>query len=249
MKLICPDCQRENESERVYCHDCGARLDRSALTKVQPKEEKPEDTQRRVRSMINPPGAKLRHQAWQGTKLVLGAIVLAGLVQMFRPPDVPAGSKDANEMPPQINLELEDAAMAPPGGPSLRYTQAQVNDYLVYKLKSKQKSLSSYLHFERAAAKFEEGLARATVVRSLLGYPIFTTVGFVPRIEKEHLTAQIVGGRIGRMPIHPAVMRLSGFMFSDVAAALDRDRRSIAKLGAVEVHPEAIVFIGKRPAL
>src|SRR6516225_2034765 len=31
IQLTCPDCQRENEAERIYCHDCGARLDRSAL--------------------------------------------------------------------------------------------------------------------------------------------------------------------------------------------------------------------------
>ena len=30
-KLICPECQHENEPERMYCHSCGARLDRSKL--------------------------------------------------------------------------------------------------------------------------------------------------------------------------------------------------------------------------
>ena len=32
-KLICPDCQHENELERIYCHNCGARLDRTGLIK------------------------------------------------------------------------------------------------------------------------------------------------------------------------------------------------------------------------
>ena len=41
IKLVCPECQRQNEPERIYCHDCGARLDRSALAKVAPKVEDP----------------------------------------------------------------------------------------------------------------------------------------------------------------------------------------------------------------
>ena len=30
--LVCPDCQHENEPQRIYCHSCGARLDRSKLS-------------------------------------------------------------------------------------------------------------------------------------------------------------------------------------------------------------------------
>ena len=32
-KLVCPDCRHENEPERIYCHNCGARLDRSGAYK------------------------------------------------------------------------------------------------------------------------------------------------------------------------------------------------------------------------
>ena len=250
MKLVCPECRRENEVERIYCHECGARLDRSALAKEKPKEEDPKDTQRRLKSMLNPQGARVRRQIFQGAKLILAAIAAAGLVQMFRAPDLPATPATAIELPRQINLELEDATMAPPGGgASLRYSQEQVNAYLVYKLKSKQKVLSSYLQFERTVATFEEGFSCVTVERSLLGYPISTTVKFAPRIEKGILTAAIVGGQIGRLPVHPEIMKLSGFLFSDVAAVLDRDRRAIGKLGGVEVHPELLVVLSKQPPL
>ena len=32
-KLVCTDCQHENELERIYCHNCGARLDRTKIIK------------------------------------------------------------------------------------------------------------------------------------------------------------------------------------------------------------------------
>ncbi len=55
MKLICPECRRENEAARIYCHDCGARLDRSSLAKEKQTEEDPKDTQRRLRGFFDGP--------------------------------------------------------------------------------------------------------------------------------------------------------------------------------------------------
>jgi predicted amidophosphoribosyltransferase len=60
IKLICPECRRENEPERIYCHDCGARLDRTALAKAAPKGEDAKETQRRLKSMLDPQRAKMR---------------------------------------------------------------------------------------------------------------------------------------------------------------------------------------------
>ncbi len=47
------------------------------------------------------------------------------------------------------------------------------------------------------------------------------------------------------MPIHPALMNYGGFLFADVRAALERERKSIAKLGALEVHPDTVIFFPK----
>ena len=95
IKLICPECRHENEAERIYCHDCGARLDRSALAKVMPKQENAKETQRRLKSMLDPQRAKIRHMFFKVSKLVLGAFGLAMLIQMLLPPDVPAHPAEA----------------------------------------------------------------------------------------------------------------------------------------------------------
>lgn len=31
-KLVCAECRHENEAERIYCHNCGECLDRSAVS-------------------------------------------------------------------------------------------------------------------------------------------------------------------------------------------------------------------------
>src|SRR3954454_16128483 len=93
IKLICPECRRENEPERIYCHDCGARLDRTALAKAAPKGEDVKETQKRLRTMLDPRRAKMRLLFFQTSKMILGALATAAIIQMILPPDVPARPK------------------------------------------------------------------------------------------------------------------------------------------------------------
>jgi hypothetical protein len=244
IKLICPECRRENEPERIYCHDCGARLDRSALAKVVPKGEEPEDTQRRLRSMLDPQRVKIRMMFFKVSKLILGSCALAALVQMLLPPDVPPRVKSV-DFPPQINLELENASMNHSVTP-LRYTEAQVNAYLGNALKSKQTALSKLLQFERAIVNFDEGVCRITAERSLYGYSIFTATSSKVTLQDGKVVASNNGGSIGRLPIHPALMKYGDLIFSDLWTALEREKKSTSKMGAIEFHPQAVVLSPKQ---
>jgi hypothetical protein len=245
MKLICPECRRENEPERIYCHDCGARLDRSALAKQASKEEDPKATQRRLKAMLDPQRALMRRRFFQGSKLVLGALAVAVIVQMVRAPDLPPKPETAM-LPAQINLDLENAAMDPRAGSAMRYSDEQVNAYLAYALKGKQAALSKYLTFERAIAKFEEGYCIMTVERSLFGFSVFTTAAYNVSLQNGAISAQSRGGHIGRMPVHPALMQQAGILFQDVWTALDRDRKNIMKLGVLEFHPKLVLLAPKQ---
>jgi hypothetical protein len=243
IKLICPECRRENEAERIYCHDCGARLDRSALAKEAPKGEDVKDTQRRLRNLLDPQGLKMRLLFFKVSKLILGALVAAAIVQMILPPDIPARAK-TGEFPPQINLDLENAAMSHGAAP-LPYTEAQVNAYLGNALKSKQAALSKLMQFERAVVTFDETVCRITAERSLFGFSFFTATSGKVTLQDGKLTASNNGGSIGRLPIHPLLMRYADPLFGDLWAALDRERKSVAKMNAIEFHPKAVVVIPK----
>jgi len=244
IKLICPECRRENEPERIYCHDCGARLDRSALAKVTPKGEDPKETHRRLRSMLDPKRAKIRQMFFKVSKLILGSCALAALIQMLLPPDVPPRVKSA-EFPTQINLEMENATMNRGAAP-LRYTEAQVNAYLGNALRSKQTALSKLLQFERAIVNFDENVCRVTAERSLLGYSIFTATSSKVTLQDGKLTASNNGGSIGRLPIHPALMKYGDLIFSDLWTALEREQKSVSKMSAIEFHPQTVVLTPKQ---
>ncbi len=190
MKLICPECRRENEPERVYCHECGARLDRSVLAKVQPATKDPLEEQRRLKTMFDPNRGMLRRRLLQIGRLIVGALALAILVQILRTPDLPEASQEIG-LGSQINLDLENAASEPQAAP-LQYSEKAVNDYLAYVLKGKKKTLSNYLDFGRAVVALEEGFCDLAVERSLFGFPVVTSIGFAPRIENDNVAARVV---------------------------------------------------------
>ena len=240
IKLICPECRRENEPERIYCHDCGARLDRTALAKSLPKGEDAKETQRRLRTMLDPQRAKMRLLFFKTSKVILGAFVLAAVIQMILPPDVPPRPK-TGDFPPQINLDLENAVLNHSTTP-LQYTETQVNAYLGSALRSKQAALSSVLSFERAIVKFDETVCSITAERSLFGFSIFTTTSSKVTLQNGTLAAANIGGRIGRLPIHPLVMKYADPLFADLWGALERERKAVAKMSAIEFHPQAVVL-------
>lgn len=243
IKLVCPECRRENEPERIYCHDCGARLDRTALAKVAPKGEDAKETQRRLKTMLDPQRAKIRHLFFKTSKMILGALATAVVIQMLLPPDLPARAK-TGEFPPQINLDLENAAMNHQTTP-LQYTEVQVNAYLGSALKSKQAALSKLLNFERAVVSFDETVCRVTTERSLFGFSVYTSTASKVSVNNGTLNATNVGGSIGRLPIHPLIMKYGDALFADLWGALDREKKSVAKMGTIEFHPQAVVLVPK----
>jgi len=246
IKLVCPECQRQNEPERIYCHDCGARLDRSALAKVAPKLEDPKATQRRLKQLLDPGRLRLRLMFFKISKLVLGACAMAVLIEMLRPPkDLPERPKSLELQ--QISLDLEKATSSHGAAP-LQYSTDQVNSYLANVTKTKQAALNKFLQFERALVTFDEGVCGITMERSLFGFSVFHTISNNVALQNGTLTATNNGGSIGRMPIHPMIMKYGDILFSDLWSVLDREKKLVAKMSTVEFHPKLVRLTPKQPA-
>lgn len=243
IKLVCPECQRQNEPERIYCHDCGARLDRSALAKVAPKLEDPKQTQRRLKQLLDPGRLRMRLMFFKVSKLILGACAVAALIEMLRPPiDLPERTKDIELQ--QINLDLENAIASHSTAP-LQYTDTQVSNYLVSVAKNKHAVLSKVLEFERALVNFQEGACGITAERSLLGFSVFHAISYNVSLRNGTLTTSCNGGSIGRMPIHPMIMQYGDILFADLWKALDSEKKSVSKMDTIEFHPNMVVLTPK----
>lgn len=240
-KLICPECGRENEPERIYCHECGARLDRSALATGKPAQEEAKQTQRRLRRMLNPQGAKIKQRFLAVCKLILAACATAALIEIISPPEVALPAKTL-VLPPQINFDLENAALYH-RPPQLQYTQEQVNAYLSYTLRSKQNVLNKpLLDFKRAVVAFDEGACSVTMERSLFGYSIYNRASYQVTLGEGKIAISNKGGWIGRLPIYPQIMQFGNMMFADLWSALDRERKLVAKMGGIEFHDRSVIL-------
>src|SRR5262245_58216152 len=103
IQLTCPECRRENEAERIYCHDCGARLDRSVLAnRKTTKIETAEEIHKRMRGMFSQRKVRVRLAFFKTAKVILAALAAAALFEILFPPDVPPAVK-TETLPPQIN--------------------------------------------------------------------------------------------------------------------------------------------------
>lgn len=245
-KLICPECRHENELERVYCHECGARLDRSKVKVDKTTVEEPKETQRRLRRMLGPRWSPMQRTFFKLAKVILAACVAAVLAQMALPPDVPERPKGLM-LASQVTLDLENALMSRRGA-QLRYSEDDVNGFLLSALKTKQKALDNpVLKFERALAVFDTGILRLTVERSFFGYSLFTATHLLPVLQEGKLTFANGGGRLGRLRIPPSLMQYCDVLFADVGKALDREHTALKKLANVEFQPKTVVLTAPGP--
>jgi hypothetical protein len=239
--LVCPECRHENEAARIYCHDCGTRLNRSGLAREKSEQERPEETQRRIKQMFGSQGAVLRHNVRRIIKFVVGSAAAAAIIVTLMPPQVPE-KKKSDTLPRQINFDL-DTAITNHHGAQRQYTEEQVNAYLVNALRNKQAALDHpLLRFERALVMMDEGICRITAERSLFGYSLYTTGIFAVSAGDGKLVSSCRGGSIGRLQIHPAVMKYGTIIFGDLWKALEREQKLVAKLAAIDFHPQAVVL-------
>lgn len=241
IKLACAECGHENESERIYCHSCGGRLDRSAAISKQGAKEGLKETQRRVRRIFDPTRVKVRFWFFRTAKLVLGAFATAAVIQIFSIPDVPPPTKPLL-LPSQLNFDLENAVNYHRPA-QLQYTQDQVNAYLAYALKVKQSSLDKpMLDFRRVVVGFDEGDVKVTAERAFFGFSLYSGSAYKVRLQDGKLVASNIGGSLGRIPVHPLLMRGLEVIFADVWSALDRERKLVSKMGTIELHPKSVVL-------
>jgi hypothetical protein len=238
-RLVCTECRHENLVERIYCHNCGAKLDRSAVRR---KKEPIEDTHKRVKRMFDPTRARMRAWAVSFGKTLFAAGVVAILVVMFLAPEVPPPNKK-QMMISSLRFDLE--AMATKGQPPAKQvSEEEANSFLTSALRPKQTALDKpLLPFKRAVVAFHENSCVITTQRSLSDYwPVYASCSFTPELKSGKLLGKINGGWIGRLPIHPKLAPYMGVMFGDVAVALDRDLKLIRKLGAIELHEKTVTL-------
>jgi hypothetical protein len=241
-KLVCPDCQHENESERIYCHDCGARLDRSGASSKNAPSQADTRSQAHLKRMLDPKRDRLKGTVRQLIKVLLGAAVCAALVLMALPPDLP--SQKANYgFAPLINMDLITAISSRRPTP-LVYSETDVNGYLASRLRPQNSAnKGGYFPLRSVLVQFQEGQCAISVERQLFGFSIYSGCSYEVKVQDGKLAPRAMRGFVGRLPIAPSLSRLSAPLMEKAWTSLDQERKSVARLAGIEFHPQSVTLI------
>lgn len=244
LTLQCKQCNYVNEPERVYCHNCGTKLDRSVLPKeAEVRRESPERAQRRIKKMTNPGASSVKREIAAFAKTIIFATVVAGLVQMLREPaDIPQKS---NELSVLLSSELMQLTSSPQPR-ALVLTEGGLNATLKQAAKAGPGMFG--VKFERAYVKLTPGKANLGMEQSLWGYPLHSGIGFGPEFNNGVFTPVLVSGNIGRLPVHPALMPYVSYAFPafrKLEAGMKREREQLQQLRDIRVEQGRVVLVSR----
>lgn len=251
MKLICKQCNYENEGERIYCHNCGAKLDRSVLPTEKKGEEPLEQTRRRVKKLTSPQRGFFSGAVKHLVSTVAWAALVAAIFEAALPPEgVPPMPKKGELVDaPPIALKLEEISQQS-ASQELVMSRDVINSYLLNAVKSRpeQNLLGDSIKFERAFVNLRPGACRITAQQSAFDYPLYAGADYQLAIQNNQLVATSVGGNIGRLPLHPLLMPYSSFLFQKLWDALDREHKLLGSMRSIEVQKDQIIVVSKGTA-
>ena len=241
-----------NEVERVYCHGCGAKLDRTVILATQEKQTvSREQRQREVKKLMTPGNGWFLKTLAMLIKTVALAGLAAVVIQIIRPPEgVPPLPKKGEVLTlPQIGDDLERLTAAP-AGQGMIFREADINTYLQKKTFRKVPSwFTNIIPLKRSFVNFEPGQARLSVQADLAGYPVYA--GITARLvgdPKTGLSATCVSLNLGRLTLHaPAVAQVVAVAVPTLMDSVKRDRQLLEQLGSAEITKGQIILRSRGP--
>ncbi|MFQ3578389.1 MAG: hypothetical protein SNJ52_05195 [Verrucomicrobiia bacterium] len=261
MKTIrCHACGHENELQRVYCHNCGQKLDRSKIQ--QPKESKlREEAKRQVQKTLKPPYPYFRRIVLPVLQTLILAAITACLINMFTPGRMPEAPSDQERMnPPQIPLFLEQIISSPTGG-RVTFTDKQLTAWLATQVRSNVASGLGYtIELDRVALECFPGIVRVYLSRKVTAgtggkqgrssdnetsFPIVVAGDYQVSLndKDQTLSAKCLGIRVGRLWIPALIAQPSqAFLFADLGKVFQRDRKLLEKLHGIEVEKNRVTL-------
>lgn len=246
-RLTCAACQHQNEIERVYCHNCGEKLDRSLLP---PLEEKSEDDRakesRKVKAMMNP--NRLNWLRTFKTILLLeflAAVVAAGYLAAQEPAHAAPISRD--RFPDLEAGDVWSEMVKARPATAVQFKEFDLNYYLRKSIKGAEGPMG--IKFERAFVHLEPGLVTLGTQRDAWGLAIYNSATLRPLLIGGKWSAEITGYAIGRLTIPVALARvvnLESITLGALSKVFDKEVANLARVEKLEVG-KGVLSITTKP--
>ncbi len=243
-KLNCTSCGHDNEPERVYCHNCGSKLDRSLLPKTEAtKSETPEETHKRVRRMMTPRRSGGFSDFRVGAQIVVFAMVVAALFLFWQKPE---GVPDTSKLlfPDVAPSDLWQRLMEVKTANSFTISEDDLNAHLKRILKASEGSLG--IKFTRAVASLEQGMITIFVERDLFGISLYTSASYKVSNAEGKVTASLIGLRVGRLGFHPSIAGpLENYAVTGLWKTFAKEIKQADRLAEIRIVQGRITFVSK----
>lgn len=245
VNLRCGQCGYENEAERVYCHNCGGKLDRTLLPKAEDDKtrETSDKARRRIKKMTNPGGNPVVREFKALLSTLFWAAIVAGVVVALRAPQGVPDPKGAG-LNRLVQSELMDAFESPTSR-QISFSEEEINGSLKQSLKGKEGGLIPGLKFGRAFVNIYNGATRVSTQQDLWGFPFYSSATYKISIKDGKFAPLLIGGSFGRLPVHPEVMQHLDWSFDKLWAALKRERGYLDKLQSITATEGQLTLITK----
>jgi hypothetical protein len=238
-KLTCGQCGYENEPERVYCHNCGTKLDRSVLPKdTVTQQESLEHARKRIKKLTNPGTAGATIKAILNT-LIYGALVAALYLLLMPPRRVPNRETEAGAN--VISSDI-DAAVESPAAATVQFTEADISQHL--KSRVKDGGGIPGLKLKRAYSLLGDGTITVGVEQTIFGLALHSQVEYRVKNEGGNVTAEKSGVRFGRLGLHPAIPGTES-SFKKIWEGLKRERALYDRAQSITINQGRMIVVTK----
>lgn len=251
MGLCCANCGYDNDPTRVYCHNCGLRLEHSEVSAPAPTGfTDPSEIEKRMRQ-----AKKRKHLPWGMyfralVKLVIFIGVVAALVLAFLPPDdVPAPRAPDEASASRISSLITDSASAP-GKRSFAVPSSDLVNWLLSVVKFRGTSGVGVLQPERFYAVPGHGDVRLGIEASLpVGPHLYFEGVYAPRSEGGGFGIEARRYSIGRLPLPSVAGIIASRQFAGLADALSGPLSQLSRASDIVITPATttLTWSGRAP--
>lgn len=248
--ISCQQCGHNNDYTRVFCQECGARLERPANAPPSPSAPPLAAGPQRHLAKPRSPGLSIGKLLSSLIRIVVFAALLAVVIQVLRAPvNIPAAGEPAGPQADVLKRLVESASQS--SVPiSIGASQDAVNGLLASSVKITSVESSSVLkaEFQRIFIVFIPGTLEVGMEQKLFGHSIYIMLDLVPEKSGGTWGARATGAQIGRLPIHPLLAPFIQRLFSPLAGALQPEIARLSNLDSIEIRQgSAILKWGTRP--
>lgn len=240
MGLLCPSCSFDNDPTRIFCHNCGLRLERGGYAPppptgfTTPAEIAEGKKQRRKIPWGQYFGALVR-------LLILGGLVAAAVFAFLPPDNVPPAVATNPELAKRLSALIEDSATAN----SVRSFMIPSSDAQVWFVSGvllKESTGGVFtLRPERIYAVPGDNVIRVGLVTLLpMDLHLYFEGDYVPVREVSGYRLEGKRFSIGRLPLPPFAGMLVSRQLEGIAGAMSRPLGQLARASQIGVTPQTI---------